>query len=291
MTLMPAALVLPLTLLFQPLFMPAAASVVREAVDAAGQAPAEQAPAPPDAEEDEFVPRVGQEGKDVVWVPTSPELLELMLDMARVGPEDFVMDLGSGDGRNVIAAAKRGARGRGVEYNPDMVRLSQRLAREAGVDDRVEFVQGDMYEADVSEATVLALFLLPSNLERLKDRFLALRPGTRIVLNTFTFNDWEPDEQQRLEDGCVSWCTSLLHIVPARVAGTWRLDDATLELEQNYQYVKGTLRRGDAAPVPVTGRLRGAGITLEIDGRTYEGQVDGSTMAGTVDGASWTATR
>ena len=158
------------------------------------------------AQQKPFTPTEYQAGKDVVWVPTSPELVEKMLDMAKVTPQDFVMDLGSGDGRNIIAAAKRGARAIGVEYNPDMVELSRRLAREAGVADKATFVQGDMYEADISKATVMALFLLPTNLDKLQDKFLALKPGTRIVLNTFGVTGWEPDVTERLED-----CLELVH--------------------------------------------------------------------------------
>src|SRR6187549_939619 len=132
-----------------------------------------------------YEPQSGQAGKDVVWVPTPPELVENMLDMAKVTPQDIVMDLGSGDGRNVIAAAKRGARAYGFEFNPEMVALSRRKAQEAGVADRATFIEGDMFEADISKATVMALFLLPSNLDKLAPKFLALRPGTRIVNNTF----------------------------------------------------------------------------------------------------------
>src|SRR5829696_6772237 len=119
------------------------------------------------AQQPTYEPTPGQAGKDVVWVPTPQELVEKMLDMAKVGPQDIVMDLGSGDGRNVVAAAKRGARAYGFEYNPDMVALSRRRAEEAGVADKATFIQGDMYEADISKATVLALFLLPSNLDKL----------------------------------------------------------------------------------------------------------------------------
>ncbi len=263
---------------------------------AAPQAPVEapasaQAPSNPG-----FVPTIGQEGKDVVWVPTSPELLDAMLDLAGVTSQDFVMDLGSGDGRNIIAAAKRGARGLGVEYNPDMVELSRRLAREAGVADRAQFVQGDMYQADISSATVLALFLLPHNLEELKDKFLALPPGTRIVMNTFTLGGWEADATARLEDGCTSWCTALLHIVPAQVAGTWTLDGGQLVLTQDFQQVTGTLTRAGAAPVAVTGSLRASLLTMDVGGRTYVGRVEGNRITGTItgtDGASgtWTASR
>jgi SAM-dependent methyltransferase len=163
-----------------------------------------------------YVPEVGQEGKDVVWVPTSPELVEKMLDLAKVTPADYVIDLGSGDGRNVIAAARRGARALGVEFNPDMVALAQRLAAEAGVSDKATFVQGDMYEADISDATVLALFLLPKNLEQLRPKMLAMKPGSRIVLNTFAIPDWKPDVTETITGNCSSWCTALLYHVPAK---------------------------------------------------------------------------
>ena len=161
-----------------------------------------------------FKPTVGQQGKDSVWVPTSPELVEKMLDLAKVTKEDFLIDLGSGDGRMVIAAAKRGARALGVEFNPEMVKLSQQLAAEAGVSDRATFVQGDMFEADISKATVLALFLLPDNLMRLEPKFRALRPGTRIVVNTFGIPNWTPDATEVLTENCTSWCTAMLYKIP-----------------------------------------------------------------------------
>ena len=163
-----------------------------------------------------YVPEVGQQGKDVVWVPTPQELVEKMLDMAKVTAKDYVIDLGSGDGRNVIAAAKRGARALGVEFNPDMVALSNRLAAEAGVADRAKFVQGDMFEADFSQATVMAMFLLPDNLNRLKPKLEKLRPGTRIVLNTFGVPGWRPDVTERIEGDCSSWCTAMLYTLPAK---------------------------------------------------------------------------
>src|SRR5574341_616512 len=159
-------------------------------------------------------PYVGQPGKDVIWVPTPPALVEKMLDMAKVTPTDFVMDLGSGDGRNIIAAARRGARGVGVEYDSDLVAISRRNAEAVGVADRAQFVQGDMYEADISKATVLALFLLPVNLQQLRPRFERLRPGTRIVLNGFPIDWWQPAEVGHAEDDCGSWCTAYLFIVP-----------------------------------------------------------------------------
>ena len=170
-----------------------------------------------------FTPQVGQPGKDVVWVPTPEPLVEKMLDLAKVGPDDFVIDLGSGDGRNVIGAARRGARALGVEYNPDMVELSRRKAAEAGVAGRATFERGDMYEADISRATVMALFLLPSNLLQLRPKFLALAPGSRIVSNTFLIADWTPDASTSVGESCEMWCEAHLWIVPAQAGGRWRL--------------------------------------------------------------------
>src|SRR5690242_6620307 len=170
-----------------------------------------------------FTPQVGQPGKDVVWVPTPEPLVEKMLDLAKVGANDFVIDLGSGDGRNVIGAARRGARALGVEYNPDMVELSRRKATEAGVAARATFERGDMFQADISRATVMALFLLPSNLLQLRPKFLALTPGSRIVSNTFLIADWAPDASVAIEEACEMWCEAHLWIVPAQIGGRWRL--------------------------------------------------------------------
>lgn len=225
-----------------------------------------------------YDPEIGLAGKDVVWVPTPPELVERMLDLATVTPSDLVMDLGSGDGRNVIAAARRGARAIGVEYNPDLVRLSTERAEAAGVAGRATFVEGDMFIADVSRATVLALFLLPANLETLRDRFLAMAPGSRIVLNTFDIPDWAPDETVKLA-GCQHWCTALLYVVPASAAGRWAIDGGTLELTQTFQMVRGTMTTADGAQ-SVTGRLRGTTLTLAAGGRTLSGVIDGDRLAG-----------
>jgi SAM-dependent methyltransferase len=166
--------------------------------------------------ESSFQPVPGQPGKDVVWVPTPYPLLEKMLDMAQVTPQDYVIDLGSGDGRNVIMAAKRGARALGVEYNAEMVELSRRNAAKEGVSNRARFVQGDMFEADISQATVLALFLLPDNLQRLKPKFEKLKPGTRIVTNGFPIDGWTAKEIGKIDRDCDSWCTAYLYVVPAR---------------------------------------------------------------------------
>jgi SAM-dependent methyltransferase len=241
-----------------------------------------------------FEPVEGQAGKDVVWVPTPPNLVEKMLDMARVTREDFVMDLGSGDGRNIIAAAKRGARGRGVEWNQDMVELSRRVAAREGVADRAEFVQGDMYEADISQATVLALFLLTENLNKLASKFLEMKPGSRIVVNGFEFDDWKYDETGRVEEDCHQWCTAYLYIVPAKVAGTWRLPGGRLRLEQKFQEVTGALT-ANGATVPISnGRLRGDEIRFTAGGTEYVGRVTGDTMSGNSAGSTagqWTARR
>ena len=226
-----------------------------------------------------YEPEIGQGGKDVVWVPTPPALVEKMLDMAQVTRNDLVMDLGSGDGRNIIAAARRGARAIGVEYNPEMVALSTRLAQEAGVADLATFVQGDMFTADISKATVMALFLLPDNLERLAPTFLGLTPGTRMALNTFGIPEWEPDAREDLGEGCGSWCTALLYYVPARIAGKWTTTRGELELRQEFQMVAGTLTK-DGQVTKVTGRLRGRDLTLTVDGESLSGTVDGNRIAG-----------
>ncbi|HEX2199906.1 MAG TPA: methyltransferase domain-containing protein [Burkholderiales bacterium] len=242
----------------------------------------------------EFEPYSGQPGKDVIWVPTPPELVEKMLDMARVTAKDYVIDLGSGDGRNVIAAAKRGAQALGVEYNPDMVALSQRIAAREGVADRAKFVQGDMFEADISRATVLALFLLPDNMRKLKSKFLGLRPGSRIVTNGYEIDGWEAEETGRLGGNCTSWCTAYLYIVPAKVAGTWRLPEGDLRLEQDFRRLSGTLTaHGQSVPI-AHARLSGQRITFTAGMNRYEGRVKGREMSGTVKGRSaghWKAVR
>lgn len=231
------------------------------------------------AQEKPFEPTVGQAGKDVVWVPTPPELVDKMMDMAQVGPDDIVMDLGSGDGRNIIAAAKRGATAIGVEFNPDMVALSNRLAKEAGVADKARFIQGDMFTADISKATVMALFLLPDNLRKLTDKFYNLRPGSRLVLNTFAIPEWEADVTETIQGDCVSWCTSLLYFVPAKVGGTWKTPNGELTLNQTFQNVTGTLTR-NGKTVNVTGKLRGEQITLTAGDEQFAGRVNGDRIEG-----------
>jgi precorrin-6B methylase 2 len=239
--------------------------------------------------QDPYKPTVGQQGKDVVWVPTTEAMVQTMLDHAKVTPEDFVMDLGSGDGRMIIAAAKRGARALGVEFNEELVEYARRQAEAAGVAAKAQFVQGDMYVADVSKATVLALFLLPTNLEKLVDKFLELPPGTRIVANTYWVSDWEADDTRTLEEDCDNWCTSKLFIIPAKAQGSWRLPGGVLSLTQRYQLVEGTYTPEGGEPTPVTGRLRGRAVTITIDGVEYTGTVDPDTIEGVGKGASGAA--
>ncbi len=241
-----------------------------------------------------FEPQVGQQGKDVVWVPTGQILVEQMLDMANVTAQDVLVDLGSGDGRTVIAAAKRGARALGVEYNPEMVELSRQNAAQEGVSSRATFVEGDLFETDFSQATVVTLFLLPDLNIRLRPTILDMRPGTRVVSNTFTMGEWEPEQTVRVEGDCRSWCTALFWIVPAKVDGTWRLPQGELAIDQEFQMISGTLRSGGRA-TPIDGRLRGEEISFTAGAQQYTGRVTGGTIRGTVteDGRSrdWSATR
>jgi len=224
-----------------------------------------------------YEPSVGQEGKDVVWVPTPQIVVDKMLDMARVTAKDFVMDLGSGDGRTVITAAKRGARALGIEYNPEMVALSKRNAEAAGVTERAEFVQADLFETDLSKATVITMFLLPDINLKLRPKLLGLRPGTRIASNTFSMGDWQPDVKQAVESCDGSWCTALFWIVPARVAGQYKLPQGDLTLKQSFQILSGTLTNGERT-VPIKGKVRGDDIVFTAGGKEYHGRYNGKQV-------------
>ena len=189
-----------------------------------------------------FEPTVGQAGKDVVWVPTPQALVEKMLDLAKVTPQDFLMDLGSGDGRTVITAAKRGLRAQGVEYNPDMVELSKRNAAAAGVGDKANFVKADLFETDFSKAQVITMFLLPSINLRLRPTILNMKPGTRIVSNSFTMDDWQADQTTTVEGDCTTWCTAYLWIVPAKAEGTWQLGSERADADAEVPDAHGDAR-------------------------------------------------
>ena len=255
-------------------------STILSLAAATASAQATQAPATT------FEPQVGQAGKDVVWVPTPQALVDKMLDMAQVTPRDYLIDLGSGDGRTVITAAKRGLRAHGIEYNPDMVALATRNAAAAGVSERATFVRADLFASDFSKAQVVTMFLLPSINVKLRPTILDMRPGTRVVSNTFTMEDWQPDQVETIPD-CVSWCTANLWIVPAKVNGTWQLPQGALTLTQKYQVVTGSL---GGTPI-ADGKLRGDEIGFKVGDVVYTGRVEGNTMRGTVAGGTWTATR
>jgi hypothetical protein len=223
-------------------------------------------------------------------VPTPQALVDKMLDMAKVTPQDYLMDLGSGDGRTVITAAKRGLRALGIEYNPDMVELSKRNAAAAGVSDKATFMKADLFETDFSKADVITMFLLPTINMKLRPTILNLKPGTRIVSNTFTMEDWQADETAEVGEDCTSWCTALLWIVPAKVEGTWTMPQGELKLTQQFQMLTGTL---GATPIS-NGRVRGREVTFSAGNAKYVAHVDGNVMTGTpsgTNGKSWTATR
>lgn len=241
-----------------------------------------------------FEPYSGQPGKDVVWVPTPAATVSKMLDVAQVTPKDFVMDLGSGDGRNIIAAAKRGANAMGVEFNPEMVALSERTAAKEGVADKAKFMQGDMFTADISKATVLALFLLPDNLRKLTQKFLDLPPGTRIVVNTFGIDGWEASHTESAQGDCGAWCSVILYIVPAKVAGTWSLPQGELVIEQRAQSITGTLVSGGTKRTIDMGRVTGTQVAFSVGGVEYVGRLSGDVLSGTFKGnvpGTWSAKR
>jgi hypothetical protein len=239
----------------------------------------------------EYAPRVGQAGKDVVWVPTPESLVDKMLDLAKVTPNDYLIDLGSGDGRTVITAAKRGTRAHGIEYNPEMVELSKRNAAAEGVADKATFAKADLFESDFSRATVITMFLLPQINLKLRPKILDLKPGTRIVSNSFTMGEWEADETASINDDCSGWCTALLWIVPAKVEGTWKFADGEIVLKQNFQTITGSLRTGNRTVALTGGRLRGEEIYIRTNDNEYRGVVSGEKISGTSKSGEWKATR
>jgi len=253
----------------------------------------------------EYKPEVGQYGKDVIWVPSPDDVVERMLTMAQTTPNDYVIDLGSGDGRIAIMAAKKfGARALGVEYNPDMVALSQKNAQAAGVASKTTFRQADIFTTDFSQATVLTMYLLPSLNLKLRPQILAMKPGTRVSSHSFSMDDWIPDEVSNV-DGKHAY----LWIVPANVQGTWNLEmtaegrtqRAELSLEQHYQQISGAVIRGPIAEGLREPRLRGFRIAFtHVDAvgvqREFAGRVTGDKMEGSfrtfggIEGR-WTAAR
>jgi hypothetical protein len=242
----------------------------------------------------DYTPTVGQEGKDVIWVPTPQSLVDKMLDMAKLTPKDIHYDLGSGDGRTVITAAKRGAQAYGVEYNPDMVKLSERAAAKEGVSAKAKFINGDIFQTDFSQATVITLYLLPSLNVKLRPTILKMKPGTRVVSHAFSMDEWQADETATVEGR-----TAYLWIVPAQVNGQWQIPGGgELTLKQSYQMISGVLRQGGKDSV-LKGQLSGDRITFAVEGdggrREFSGQVSGNAMQGTVKGSAgagqWSASR
>ena len=239
-----------------------------------------------------YEPTVGQAGKDVVWVPTSQALVDRMLDMAKLTPADRLVDLGSGDGRTVITAAKRGATARGIEYNPDLVALSRRNAAAEGVGKKASFEHADIFKSDFSNATVVTLFLLPELNARLKPILLDMKPGTRVVSNSFLIEGWAPDRNEQVTEDCSSFCDAYLWIVPAKVAGTWRTADGELQLKQTNQALEGSLRKG-ANNTPISdAKMDGVNIRFNVGNDQYLGVVSGKQIKGTVNRrTAWTAQR
>ena len=227
-----------------------------------------------------FEPQVGQAGKDVIWVPTPQSLVDRMLGLGKVTPNDYLIDHGSGDGRTVITAAKRGTRALGIEYNPDMVELSKRNAQKEGVQARAEFKRADLFESDFSGATVVTMFLLPDINIRLRPKLLEMKPGTRIVSNTFTMGEWQPDQKAELsqKEGCrESWCTALLWIVPAKVAGTHKLPNGEVTLKQDFQMLSGFVKT-EGKNFALKGKVNGEEVTFTAGGREYRGKLNGSRL-------------
>jgi SAM-dependent methyltransferase len=257
-----------------------------------------------------YTPQIGQAGKDVIWVPTPQRAVERMLTLAKVGPDDFLVDLGSGDGRIVITAAQKyGATGFGVDLNPDMVELSRHRARQAGLADRARFYVRDIFDTDLTGATVVTLYLLPELNVRLRPKLLALAPGTRIVANAFDMGEWEADVFDTETASALR-----LWIVPARVAGAWswteqrngRTRRIELELNQQFQRVSGVASIGQQRLRIRHARLEGARLRFSLleEQRAgygvrsdYSGRVEGDVIEGEVGTSEnekplrWHATR
>ncbi len=237
-----------------------------------------------------YKPSVGQPGKDVVWVPTPDELVQRMLAMAKVTPKDIVYDLGAGDGKIAIAAAKLGARAVGIEYNPDMARLAQCYVEAEGLAGKAKIIQGDIFKEDFSRATVVTMYLLPELNLRLRPTILNMRPGTRVTSHQFTMGDWEADETAEID-----YRTAYLWIVPARVEGDWSFRDASgqqfiVALMQKYQKISGDVTVGGRKQPLVGATLRGDEIRFAFNDdkgvtRTLTGTVRGDEINGTLRAA------
>lgn len=244
----------------------------------------------------DYEPRRGQEGKDVIWLPTEMATVNTMLNAAKLTSNDYLIDLGSGDGRTVIAAVKRGAKALGIEYNPKMVDYAKKQAEKEGVGDKAQFIQGDVFEVDFSKATVLTLFLLPDLNVKLRPKIQAMPPGTRVVTNSFLMGDWTPDASTEVGEGCKQFCTVHLWYVPARIDGQWTSEDGSVELVQAHQMLSGTVASKDAKASLSRGKVTGISFSFDAGKTTYDGQLEGDALVGTkrVAGGApqpWRATR
>lgn len=212
--------------------------------------------------DEQYKPRIGQDGKDVVWVPTSNTLVTTMLQTAKVTPKDLVYDLGSGDGRIAIAAAKDfGARAVGIEYNPEMAQLAQRNVDRSGVADRVKIINGDIFVEDFSSATVVTMYLLPELNLSLRPTILKMKPGTRVTSHAFDMGDWEADIEIEGPARAFYW------VVPAQVEGEWVIsglerDRTILKLSQHFQKIGGTILIGNEQQTILNPRLNGATLSF-----------------------------
>ena len=247
--------------------------------------------------ERDYKPQVGQSGKDVVWVPTPDELVQRMLRMAKLTPQDLVYDLGAGDGKIAIAAGKLGATAVGIEYNPDMAKLAQCFVQADGVGGKVKIIQGDIFKEDFSKATVVTMYLLPDLNLRLRPTILNMKPGTRVTSHQFTMGDWEPDETAEIE-----YRTAYLWIVPAKVDGTWTLREQggpgqyTVNLKQTFQKISGEVAGGSAKQPLVGASLRGDEIKFAFNDdkgatRTLTGTVKGNELSGVLRGPGGAETK
>ena len=238
-----------------------------------------------------YVPQRGQMGKDVMWLPTSDDLVLKMLDAAKVVPQDELVDLGAGDGKIPIAAARHfGARAWGIEYNKDLAALAQRNAQRAGVAERVRIVHGDIFKEDFSKATVVTMYLLEELNAQLRPTILAMKPGTRVLSNTFSMGDWEPDQVIRVTNG-----TGYFWTVPANVAGLWTLSgldensNATLKLDQTFQRLGGSLTLQGKTQNLLGARIEGSVLHfsfINADGllKAVKVLVNGQVLSGELTG-------
>ena len=236
----------------------------------------------------EYKPQVGQEGKDVIWVPTPEGLIDKMLEAAKVSDKDTLFDLGAGDGIIAITAARKyGAKSVGIEYNPDMAQFARRKVAEAGLTDKVKIITGDIFQEDFSSATVVTLYLMPHLNLKLRPILLKMKPGTRVVSNTFTMGEWEPDETVFDQH----W-KGYFWVVPAQIEGAWVMTGMEggplrLNISQSFQNIGGTLTRGGQTLTLLGAKLRGDEVKFQFvtpdrKVHAFSGRLEGRRLTGTV---------